>query len=231
MMAVKKVFWLIWKDLAIEFRSREVTGAMVLFALIVIVLFAFSFVQPGQKMATEMIPGMMWVTIIFAGMLGLNHSFLPEKQNDSLMGLILAPISKSAIYLGKTGTHFLFLALVELIFLPLLFVFFNIEMQGSFLKLLLVLFLGTLGFSGVGVFLSALSANTRSNELLLPIILFPILIPLFLAGIKASGILFSGFWAEPVWVASYWSWIRFMAVFDIIFFTVSLILIDFVLEV
>ncbi|MEL7568561.1 MAG: heme exporter protein CcmB [Dehalobacterium sp.] len=228
---MKKVLWLIWKDLVMEFRSREVTGAMVLFALIVIVIFAFSFVQPGQKMALEMIPGMVWVTIAFSGMLGLNHAFLPEKQNDSLMGLILAPISKSAIYLGKTGAHFLFLLLVELVSLPMFFIFFNIEMQGSFFHLLLVLFLGTLGFSGVGIFLSALSANTRSNELLLPIILFPILIPLFLAGVKASGIVFVGSWTDPVWVGAYWSWVRLMAVFDIIFFTVSLILIDFVLEV
>lgn len=228
---MRKVLWMIWKDLSIEIRSREVTGAMVLFALMVIVIFAFSFVLPGQKMPSEMIPGIIWVTIIFAGMLGLNHSFLPEKENDCLMGLILAPISKSMIYLGKTATHFLFLLLVELVALPLIVVFFNVQIQGPFLNLLLVLLLGTLGFSGVGVFLGALAANTKSNELLLPIILFPILIPLFLAGVKGTGIALAGSWADPVWVAAYWSWIRLMLVFDVIFFTVSLVLIDFVLEV
>lgn len=230
-MAVKKVLWLIWKDLIIELRSRQVIGGMVLFSLIVLVIFAFSFVQPGQKIPREMLPGMIWVTIAFAGMLGLNHAFLPEKQNDSLMGLILAPISKSAIYLGKTGTHFLFLLVVELISVPLFMIFFNMEIKGPFLNLLLVFLLGTLGFSGVGIFLSALAANMESNEILLPIILFPILIPVFLAGVKATGIVFSCSWTDPVWVAAYWSWIRFMAVFDIIFFTLSLILIDFVLEV
>ncbi|MGI6679251.1 MAG: heme exporter protein CcmB [Dehalobacterium sp.] len=228
---MKKVLWLIWKDLAIEVRSREVSGAMVLFALMVIVVFAFSFIQPGQKMPSEMIPGVIWVTIIFAGMLGLNRSFLAEKENDALIGLFLAPISKSAIYLGKTATHFLFLSLVELCSLPLIIVFFNVEIQGSLWSLLLILFLGIFGFSGVGVFLGALAANTKSNELLLPIILFPILIPLFLAGVKGTGIVLSGSWADPVWVAAFWSWIRLMVVFDVIFFSVSLVLIEYVLEV
>ncbi|MGI6684088.1 MAG: heme exporter protein CcmB [Bacillota bacterium] len=228
---MKKALWIVWKDLAIEFRSREVTGAMILFALMVLVIFAFSFLQPGERIPPEMIPGMVWVTIAFAGMLGLNHAFLPEKQNNSLMGLILAPISKSTIYLGKVLTHFLFLLMVEIVTIPLFFIFFNIEMQGTLVKLILVLFFGTLGFSGLGVFLSALSAHTKSNELLLPIILFPILIPLFLAGVKASGIVFNGSWGDPIWVNAYWSWLRFMAVLDIIFFTLSLILIDYVLEV
>jgi heme exporter protein B len=116
---MRKIFWIIWKDLAIELRSREVTGAMVLFALMVLVIFAFSFLRPGEKLPPEMIPGVIWVTVAFAGMLGLNHAFLPEKQNDTLTGLILAPVSKSAIYLGKVGTHFLFLLLVEIIALPL----------------------------------------------------------------------------------------------------------------
>lgn len=143
---MKKALWIVWKDLAIEFRSREVTGAMILFALMVLVIFAFSFLQPGERIPPEMIPGMVWVTIAFAGMLGLNHAFLPEKQNNSLMGLILAPISKSTIYLGKVSTHFLFLLMVEIVTIPLFFIFFNIEMQGTLVKLILVLFFGTLWF-------------------------------------------------------------------------------------
>ena len=204
---------------------------MVLFALMVLVIFAFSFLRPGEKLPPEMIPGVIWVTVAFAGMLGLNHAFLPEKQNDTLTGLILAPVSKSAIYLGKVGTHFLFLLLVEIIALPLFFIFFNIQMQGSVLYLVPVLFFGTAGFSGLGVFLSALSVHTKSNELLLPVILFPLLIPLLLGGVKATGIVFNASWADPVWVGAYWSWLRLMAVFDIIFFTLSLVLIDYVLEV
>lgn len=231
MSRLKKVLRIIWKDLMIELRTREVMGAMVVFALMVMVVFAFSFIQPGRRIAPEMMPGMVWVTIVFAGMLGLNHTFLPERENDALMGLILAPISKSAIYLGKVGTHFLFLVLVEILALPLFFVFFNLEIQGSFFHLLIVLFFGTLGFSGVGVFLAALSANTRSNELLLPVILFPIIVPLLLAGVKATGIVFSPSWTDPAWVAAYWSWVRLLAVFDVIFFAVSLVLIDFVVEV
>jgi len=228
---MKKVLWILWKDLVIEFRSREVTGAMGLFALMVLVIFAFSFLRPGEKMPPEMIPGLVWVTIAFAGMLGLNHAFLPEKQNDSLMGLLLAPVGKSTIYLGKVFAHFIFLLLVEIIVLPLFFIFFNINLQGSFLHLVLVLFFGTIGFSGLGVFLSALAAHTRSNELLLPIILFPVLIPLFLAGVNAAGIVFNGIWTDPVWVGAYWSWFRLMVVYDIIFLTLALLLIDYVLEV
>lgn len=228
---LKKIYWILWKDAITQLRTREATGAMIVFALMVILIFAFSFIQQGQAMAPMMIPGMIWVTITFSGMLGLNFTFLMEKNNDALMGLLLAPLRKDAIYLGKVGAQFLFLLLVELFALPMFFIFFDIQLQAPLIYLLLTVLLGTLGFSGAGVFLAALSDSTRTRDMILPVVLFPILIPLLIGAVKASGIVIAGQWPEPLWVQSYWSWIRLMAVYDVIIFSAAVVLIDYVLEV
>lgn len=230
-MSLKKVFYLAAKDVTMELRSKETISAMVIFNLLVIAIFAFAFIQPAGKMSPEVFPGLIWVTVSFAGVLGLNRSFSGEKINDCLMGLLLAPMDKTLIYFGKVIAQLVFLFLVEAISLPLFFVFLNFKMVGFFLYFLLILFLGTVGFAAAGVFLAALSSNTRTGEILLPVILFPILIPLFLGAVKATGIVFGGSLVDPRWAGAFWTWVRLMGVYDVIIFAVSFVLFDYVLEV
>lgn len=230
-MSFKKIYMMMWKDLTMELRSKETVSAMLIFSILVIVIFGFAFIQPSGKIQPEVFPGVMWVAITFAGILGLNRSFLLEKHNDSLMGLMLAPIDKSVIFFGKVLANFIFLLMVELISMPLFLIFLNLQIKGPVLYLILVIFLGTLGFIAIGTFLSALAANTKASEILLPIILFPILVPLILGAVKATGIVISGFILEPGWAQSFWSWIRLMAVYDIIFLVVPFLLFEYVLEV
>lgn len=230
-MNLKRVYWIIWKDIMLEIRAKETIGTMLIFTFLVLVIFAFSFLQPGNRVSLEIIPGIIWVTIAFTGMLGLNRAFLPEKNNDCILGLVLAPVEKSTIYLGKVAANFIFLTGVELFSYPLMAVFFNFRIQGPLLYFILVLLLGTIGFSGTGVFLAALSANTRTSEILLPVVLFPIWIPLILGAVKASGLVLAGRLSDPLWAQSFWSWVRLLAVYDLIFLAVSFVLFDYVLEV
>lgn len=227
----ESLFWMIWKELLAEFRTRETMTAMLIFSLTVILIFAFSFSRPGEKISSEILAGLIWVVITFSGLLGLNRTFLTEQKNDALLGLLLAPIDKSLIYLGKVASNLVFLGLVEIISLPLFFIFFGSRLETSYPLLILVLILGTLGFSGVGVFLAALASNTKISEILLPVLLFPLLTPLFLGAVKASGILLAGSWPDPVSAAGFWSWIRLMFVFDLVFFAAALLLFDYLMEV
>jgi len=230
-LSLAKIVLMMWKDITVERRGKETLSAMFIFSALVIVVFAFSFIRPGTVVSPDSFPGIIWITVTFSGLLGLNRSFLWEKNNDCLMGLLLAPIDKSVIYFGKVAANFIFLTLIEGVSLPLLTVFLKLQVQGSIWYLVLVIFLGTLGFTGTGVFLAALSSNTRTSEILLPVILFPILIPLFLAAVRATDIIISGGLTDPDLWAAFWSWIRLIVVYDVVFLAVPFVLFDFVLEV
>lgn len=214
------------KDLLLEWRSKQTISSMLIFAIMVVVVFAFAF-QPTREITRAVFPGMIWVAFIFAGILGLNRAFLSEKQQDCLTGLILAPLDPTAIYFGKVlGTMFL-MGLMELLALPLFFVFFDFRLQGSLGMLILVIFLGTLGFATVGTLLSALAANARSSELLLPLILFPIIVPVLISSVKATGLVLAGA-GEP---GEIMMWLRMLGVYDLVFIVVPFLLFEYVLEV
>lgn len=214
------------KDVLLEWRSKQTITSMLIFALMVVVMFAFAF-QPTREITRAVFPGMAWAAFTFAGILGLNRAFLSEKQQDCITGLILAPMDPTAIYFGKVlGTMFL-MGCMELIALPLFFVLFDFRLQGAPAMLLLVIFLGTLGFATVGTFLAALAANSRSSELLLPLILFPIIVPVLIASVKATGLVLSGS-GEP---ADVMTWLRLLGVYDLVFLVVPFLLFEFVLEV
>jgi len=231
MNSLRKIGLVIWKDSLVQLRTRETVGAMVVFALLVIVIFAFAFIRQGQPLEPGLIAGMIWVTIVFSGMLGLNYAFLLEKNNEALLGLVLAPLRPDGLYLGKVGAQLAFLILVQVAALPTFFLFFDIRLQAPFACLLLSLLLGSIGFSGAGVFLAAVSDSTRSRDMVLPVLLLPILTPLLIGAVKTTGIAITGPWPDPAWVQAYWSWTRLMAVFDVIIFTAAVVLIDYVLEV
>lgn len=225
MNGLRQLGTLLWKDLLLEFRTKEMLSAMLIFALLVIVIFAFAF-HPTPSLTAEILPGLLWVTFAFAGVLGLNRSFTPEKTNDCLLGLLLAPMDRVVIYVAKLLGSFIFITIMEAIALPLFIVFFNYRLEAPIGWLVLTIILGTVGFAAVGTFLAALAANTRLSEVVLPLLVFPVIVPVLIAAVEATaGLLSGGQW--PV-IAS---WLRLMGVYDIIFLVVAALLFEYTLEV
>ncbi|TDA68575.1 MAG: transcriptional regulator [Clostridia bacterium] len=221
----RKVGVLVWKDLLLEFRSKQMISSMLIFSFLVIVIFAFAF-NPVQRTTQEVLPGIIWVAFTFAGVLGLNRAFAVERDNDCLLGLMLAPVDRTAIYVAKVTSNFIFTGLTEIVSFPLFLVFFNYHLQASLGWLVLTIFLGTLGFVAVGTFLAALASNTRMSEILLPLMVFPVMVPVLIAAVEATSTLMSG----GQWQAVA-SWLRLLGVYDIIFLAVAYVLFDYCLEV
>ena len=215
---------IVWKDFVTEFKTRELFSAMFIFALLVILIFIFS-VNLSIVKASEVGPGILWVAFLFSGTLGLNRSFVLEKENGCLMGLILAPADRTTIYFGKLISNFVFLTAMELFILPLFMVFFNIDLLEHLLPLLLVIFLGTLGFCTLGTLLSSLSSNLKAREIMLPILLYPLLVPIVIGVVRMTGQILAG---EPL--SGMMNWIGLTASFDIIYIGVSIMTIDHILE-
>ena len=221
---VSQIMAIVWKDFVTEFKTRELFSAMFIFALLVILIFIFS-VNLSIVKASEVGPGILWVAFLFSGTLGLNRSFVLEKENGCLMGLILAPADRTTIYFGKLISNFIFLTAMELFILPLFMVFFNIDLLEHLLPLLLVIFLGTLGFCTLGTLLSSLSSNLKTREIMLPILLYPLLVPIVIGVVRMTGQILAG---EPL--SGMMNWIGLTASFDIIYIGVSIMTIDHILE-
>lgn len=221
---LSQVMAIVWKDFVTEFKTRELFSAMFIFALLVILIFIFS-VNLSIVNASEVGPGILWVAFLFSGTLGLNRSFVLEKENGCLMGLILAPADRTTIYFGKLISNFVFLTAMELFILPLFMVFFNIDLLEHLLPLLLVIFLGTLGFCTLGTLLSSLSSNLKTREIMLPILLYPLLVPIVIGVVRMTGQILAG---EPL--SGMMNWIGLTASFDIIYIGVSIMTIDHILE-
>jgi heme exporter protein B len=218
-----QVVWaVLWKDLRIEWRTKDMFTSMAVFAVLALLIFNFAFELriPDKKMV---VPGILWVTVAFAGVLGLGRAFITEKDKGSLAGLLLAPVDRSAVYLGKMISNFIFILVVEAFILPLITVFFNVTFISP--ALLLILFLGTLGFASVGTIFSALAVNTRAREVLLPVLLFPVLLPVLIAGIRST----IGF-LEGDTLADHTNWLKLIIFFDILFLTVAFLTFDYVVE-
>jgi heme exporter protein B len=219
---LKVVFAVVWKDLAAEWRSRELISVLLVFALLVIFIFNFALELDAQARET-VTSGVLWVTFTFAGTLGLNRSMAVEKDRGCLDGLLLAPVDRTAIYFGKTLANFIFMLLVALIVLPLYSVFYN---QNLFIPgLLLVIFLGSLGYVAVGTILASMAVQARTRDILLPILLFPVIIPVLVAAVKAS----SGFLQGSA-MADIQSWLSLLIAYDVIFVAVSFMVFDYVVE-
>jgi len=215
---------IVWKDFVTELKTRELFSAMFVFALLVILIFIFS-VNLSIVKASEVGPGILWVAFLFSGTLGLNRSFVLEKENGCLMGLMLAPADRTAIYFGKLISNLVFLSLMELFILPLFMIFFNIDLLEHLLPLLLVIFLGTLGFCALGTLLSSLASNLKTREIMLPILLYPLLVPIVIGVVRMTGQVLAG---EPL--SEMMNWIGLTASFDIIYIGVSIMTIDHILE-
>ncbi len=224
MSATKQVFTIIGKDLIMELRSKDVILSMLVFALIVVAVFNFIF-EPGSQEIRTTAPGILWVAIIFAGNLGLSRSVTREHENSKMQGLLLCPIDRSMIFIAKVVGNVLFICIVELISIPVMVILFDLTILPVLGPLALVLFLGTVGFAGVGTLFSTISTNTKSREVMLPILLFPVSIPIILSATKSTTALLNGNPSSQVW-----SWVQILIAFDVIFLVACYLLYEYVLE-
>ncbi len=212
------------KDLVIEWRARETLPAMVLFSLLVVLIFNFAF-DPGTEAIEEAAPGILWVAIIFAATLGLNRSFVSEQEEECLQGLLLCPVDRGILYVGKMVGNLLFILVMEGLTFPIFAVFFNLDLFRLLLPLLPIFLLATIGFAALGTLFSAMSVNTKAREILLPILLFPLTVPIVLAAVKTTGTIFAG---NPLSEGK--AWLQMMGVFDIIFLVAAFLTFEFVVE-
>jgi len=219
---LRKILVIVQKDVAVELRTREMLSSMFVFALLVIVIFNFAF-ELRVENVRQIAPGVLWVTFTFAGMLGLNRSFVLEKDKGCLEGLLLCPVDRTAIYFGKMLGNVIFMTLVEALILPIFSVLFNLSLFHP--VLLLIVVLGTLGFAGVGTLFSAMAVHTRAREVMLPVLLFPVVVPAMIAAVKATGGILDG---QPFSEIAHW--VRLLAVFDVVFLAISFMTFDYVVE-
>jgi heme exporter protein B len=214
---------LLSKELRTEFRSRELLTTTVVFILVVLILFSFA-ISPTTEESREFGPGLLWLAILFAASLMLQPCFLREQSNDTLSSLRLAVSDPFSIFLAKLIANTLFLLLTELIMLPFFAIFYNVPILPEFHWLILVLFLGSLGISVAGTALSAISAQARMRELLLPLLLLPLLTPVLVVSATVTVSLFE---REPVVKGK---GIAFLAVFDVVFLTALWLFGEYLLE-
>ncbi len=212
----------VWKDLRAEYRSRELLGSMLVFALLVILIFNFA-LELNIRTREAVAAGVLWVTFAFAGTLGLNRSMGVEKDRGCLDGLLLAPVDRSAIYFGKALGNLIFMTIVEAIVLPTFNILYNFNLFDP--GLILVVILGSIGYSAVGTLLSSMAVQARTRDILLPILLFPVSIPLLLSVVKAS----NGF-LQNLEMAAIMPWVNILLVYDVIFIAVAFMLFDYVVE-
>ena len=215
---------LIWKDVVIDIRRKENFLSMFLFSLLTLIIFNFSF-GDDPELFQLMVPGVIWVVFLLAGVLGLSKTFIQEVENGCMKGLLMAPIDRGNLFLGKMMSTTLFLSLVQLLTVPLFFLFFDLTLVRQWWMLVLVLLAGTLGFASLGTLLAAMTATLRGREMLLPILLFPLMTPNLLCVVHiTSDIFFGGEWSEV------WSWWKLLIAFDVIVGLVSYLSFEFILE-
>ncbi len=220
-------FWqatlaVLWKDLAAEWRSREMLSAMLVFALLVIFIFNFA-LELQTQLRAGLSAGVLWVTLTFAGTLGLNRSLAVEKDRGCLDGLLLAPVDRAAIYAGKVLANWAFMLVVAAIMLPLFGLFYN---AGLILPgVILVVILGSEGYVAVGTLLASMAVQARTRDILLPILLFPVVIPVVVAAVKATG----GY-LQTLPIEEIRPWLNLLFVYDIVFTSVAFMVFDSVLE-
>jgi heme exporter protein B len=218
----KAVVAVVWKDMRAEFRSRELFSAMLVFSLLIILIFNFA-LELDIKTRQSVTAGVLWATFAFAGTLGLNRSMAIEKDRGCLDGLLLAPVDRSAIYFGKVISNLAFMLIVEIIVLPIYSVLYNVNLFRP--GLLLVILLGSIGYVAVGTLLAAMSVQTRTRDILLPILLFPVVIPVLLAAVKASSGFLTGADLADILLP-----INLLIAYDIIFIAVAFMVFDNVVE-
>lgn len=217
-------FTIAGKDLRSEFRSKETINATLSFAVVILLLFSFAF-EPTSEQIEQLTGGLLWLVFAFAATLVINRSFARDLPNDCLDALLASPISGAALFFGKAMANFVLLLAVELISLPIYGLFYNVAWTRQFWPLMLVVFLTTWGMAVVGTTFSAMTVNLRLRELMLPMLVYPILIPCLLAAIQLTAVLMAG---KPI-EGDMRLWLRLLVGFDVIYTALALTLVDNVL--
>ncbi len=219
-----KVWTVFHKDLLIELRTKDSINAMVFFGIVVLVIFNFA-LESIRDSIRSAVPGILWAAFAFSGTLGLNRMFAAEKENSCLQGLLMIPVDRGIIYLGKMLASAAFMMLTEVVILIFSLVFFNLTVWREIPYLVLVCFVGTLGFTAVGALLSAISVNTKMREVLLPLILFPVVLPILISAVEATAIILNTVDYRALQLP-----LTIMSVFTIVFATLAYLLFEYVLE-
>ena len=214
----------VWKDLLVERRSKETLNALFFFGLLLLFIFQFA-LGPDRERLAGTLPGLLWLGFVLSGLLGLGRTFVVERENDCLEGLLLAPGDKSAIYVGKLAGNLLLMLVIETILLVLFAFFFNLDIAGVLPALAVVIALGTVALAAVGTLFAAMTAQVRARELLFPVLLLPVEAPVLLATVKATEAVLLG---EPLGSVAHW--LELLAAADVVYVAVGVLTFDFVLE-
>lgn len=220
MIFLEQVFAILWKDIRCELRSKQTWIGMGLFALLVLVIFNFAFDLRVDNKAS-VAPGALWVAFVFASLLGLGRTIAAEREKGSMDRLLLCPVDRRAIYLAKLLGNLLFIGVVELVALPVYAALFDVPLFAS--ALIPVVLLGTLGVAVIGTLFSAMAAATRARELLLPILVFPLIVPVVIGAVRATSTLLAPVANDPPWLG-------LIVAFDIIFLSISMLTFSYVIE-
>ena len=217
------ILWaLIRKDLLIEWKNKDAILAMAAFTSLILLLFGIA-VESIPKLLLDIAPGAVWISYLFAAVLGFNRLALAERDNNAIYTLLIAPIDRSLIFLSKFIVNFILIFIVELISLPLIMLFFNIDIFNHIFPLLLVYILATIGLSAIGTIFSAMLTNIRMKDVLMPLLSFPLLVPLLIAAISLCRSIFTGTEINVYWY-------KMLLSYDIIFLTAGFLLYEYLLE-
>ncbi|MFN7210148.1 MAG: heme exporter protein CcmB [Aggregatilineales bacterium] len=219
---LRAVYGIALKDLRAELRSRELLSLMLIFALLSLLIFSFA-LELDRIAREESISGVLWVTVAFASIIGLNRSLTLEREQGSLDAMLIAPIHRAAIFVGKLIGNFLFALIVGALLLPIAALLYNLPSLS--LWLIGALVLGTLGLSSIGTLLATMTAQTRTRESLLPIVMLPLALPIVLTAVRATTGILSG---QPSgdWLA----WLQLLAFVDAVYFAACFVMFEFVVE-
>jgi heme exporter protein B len=220
----RRAWIVLWKDLLIEGRSKETLNTLLFFVLLLLFLFEFTLGGDRARL-TAALPGLLWLGFVLSGLLGLGRTFLIERENDCWDGLLLAAGDKSAIYVGKLAGNLLLMAVVQALVLALFTLFYNVDIGPALPGLSLVIGLGTLGLAAVGTLFAAMTAHVRAREVLFPVLLLPVLLPLLLSAVRATEAVLRG---DPL--ASVAPWLRLLVAADVIYVAVGVLTFDVILE-
>lgn len=220
----KTIYYIFEKDIMLEMKSKEVINSMLIFSLLTVIVFSFIF-EPGAEYKIDLVGGILWMAIVFAGILGLNKSMMSEINGGNLNALLLAPVDKSAIFFGKVLSNFTFLIFMEFVTIPIFTVFYNVNIFKYTLLSVSVFILGTYGFSVLGTLFSIISVKSRTREVMLPILLLPLMIPVILAAIQSINIFIKGDETSDAF-----RWIKLIVSFDLVFTFVVYAIFDYIVE-
>ncbi len=212
------------KDLKLELRRVETVATMAVFAILVALMFVFAG-DPTPADLRRLGPGALWVSLLFAGAIGFGRWFAQEERNQALQGLLVSPVDRAALFAGKWAGATIFLLGIECALVPVTLTMYQLDLAGSLIELALLLVVVTMGYSALGTFFAAVAAKTSAGELLLPILLFPLSVPLILAGAEGGQAL-----VEGGRMGDYWSWLSLAVAFDVIFGTVCTLAFEYVIE-